>query len=105
MNPASLLSQANPSSLGRVLPRHLLPHQEGSVGHTGESNGFAQALSQIAEIEQEANKLGRLAATGKLENVHDYTIAATKAQLAVDLTVVLRNRAIQAFNEIMRMPV
>jgi flagellar hook-basal body complex protein FliE len=45
------------------------------------------------------------AATGDLQDVHDYTIAATKAQLATELTVAIRNKAVESFNDIMRMPV
>lgn len=43
------------------------------------------------------------AATGSLENVHDYTIAAAKSSLAIELTAAVRNKAVEAFSEIMRM--
>ena len=39
-----------------------------------------------------------------LTDVHDYVIAATQAQLATELTTTVRNKALDAFNEIMRMP-
>ena len=45
------------------------------------------------------------AATGDLGALHDYTIAATEASVATQLTVAVRNKAIEAFNEIMRMQV
>ena len=45
------------------------------------------------------------AATGDLSAIHDYTLAATEAQVATQLTVAVRNKALDAFNEIMRMPV
>ena len=40
-----------------------------------------------------------------LTDVHDYMIASTEAQLATQLTVAVRNKAVDAFNEIMRMQV
>ncbi|MDQ1499053.1 MAG: flagellar hook-basal body complex protein FliE, partial [Actinomycetota bacterium] len=45
------------------------------------------------------------AATGDLTNVHDYMIAATEASLATQLTVAVRNKAVEAFNQIMNMGV
>ena len=44
-------------------------------------------------------------ATGDLQDIHDYTLAATEASVTTQLTVAVRNRALEAFNEIMRMPI
>jgi flagellar hook-basal body complex protein FliE len=69
--------------------------------------GFAQALEgglqNLSDVQTKADDLGVKAATGDLTDVHDYMIAATKAELTTELTVTLRNKALDAFNEIMRM--
>ncbi len=44
------------------------------------------------------------AATGDLQDVHDYSIAATQLQTATELTTTIRNKALEAFNDIIRMP-
>jgi flagellar hook-basal body complex protein FliE len=44
------------------------------------------------------------AATGQLPDVHQFTMAATQAQLATELTVAIRNKAVEAFNDILKMP-
>ena len=43
------------------------------------------------------------AASGTLPNIHDYTLAAAEAETATKLTVAVRNKAIEAFQEIMRL--
>ena len=45
------------------------------------------------------------AATGDLNAIHDYTITATEASVATQLTTAVRNKALEAFQEIMRMSV
>ena len=69
--------------------------------------GFAaqlsQGLAQLQTVQSKADDLAVQAATGSLTDVHDYMIASTEATLATQLTVAVRNKAIDAFNEIMRM--
>ena len=43
-------------------------------------------------------------ATGGPAQIADLMVATTKSQLAVDLLVQTRNRAVEAYQEIMRMP-
>lgn len=79
-----------------------------STGRT-EGSGFADeiagALESVEQSHQVADALAQQAATGELTDVHDYMIAATNAQLATELTVAVRNKALESFNEIMRMQV
>jgi flagellar hook-basal body complex protein FliE len=44
-------------------------------------------------------------AKGEAINLHDVTIAAQKASIAVTLTTTVRDRAVEAYQEIMRMQV
>jgi len=75
---------------------------------TGTGSGFADVLSQgvdnLTAIQQNADSLALKVATGSLQNPQDYLIAANEASMATQMTVALRNKALDAFNEIMRMP-
>ena len=62
------------------------------------------ALEDLAATQGHADDLALKAATGRLSDVHDYVIAATEASLATELTVAVRNRAVEAFQSIMQMP-
>jgi flagellar hook-basal body complex protein FliE len=74
-----------------------------STGDVG--NVFSQALDALQGTQGAADSLAQTAATGNLTDIHNYTIAATQASLTTELTVAVRDRAVEAFNEIMRMQV
>ena len=76
-------------------------------GWRGASVGdvLTKQLENLSAAQNQADQLALQAATGDLQAVQDYTIAATEAQLLTQLTVAIRNKAIDAFNEIMRMQV
>ncbi|HOA71223.1 MAG: flagellar hook-basal body complex protein FliE [Bacillota bacterium] len=42
--------------------------------------------------------------TGNARDMHTAVLAAEKASLALDLVIAVRNKAIEAYQEIMRMP-
>jgi flagellar hook-basal body complex protein FliE len=66
---------------------------------------ISNGLDNLQQTQGTADKLATQAATGDLTDLHDYMIASTQASLATDLTVSVRNKAVDAFNEIMRMQI
>jgi flagellar hook-basal body complex protein FliE len=87
----------------------------GGVGAPGATpaatgdGGFADILTgqidQLNGMQGTADGLAQAAATGDLQDAHDYMIASTEAKLATDTVVTLKNQAVAAFTEIMRMNV
>jgi flagellar hook-basal body complex protein FliE len=79
------------------------------VPHTADGSSFADLLSssigQLQGLQSTADTYAQQAATGDLQDVHDYMIAANEAKLATTAVVTIKNKAVEAFNEIMRMPV
>ena len=73
----------------------------------GDVSGFGQmvsgALETVSTQQATADKLAEQAATGQLRDPHEYMIAATEASLSTELTVAIRNKAVEAFTDIMRM--
>jgi flagellar hook-basal body complex protein FliE len=68
------------------------------------AGAIGQYLQQVESLDRTAATKAIQAATGDLTDIHDYVIAATQAQTATELTTTVRNKALDAFNEIMRMP-
>lgn len=80
----------------------------GSVERTA-APGFADkvqgALEAASAAEREADAKARDVAAGGDTPVHELMVATTKASLSVEMLVQLRNRAVEAYQEIMRMQV
>jgi flagellar hook-basal body complex protein FliE len=68
-------------------------------------NLVLDGLDRLEGVQKQSESLAVKAATGDLQSIHDYTIAATQAQVTTQLTVAVRNKAVEAFTEIMRMQV
>jgi flagellar hook-basal body complex protein FliE len=66
---------------------------------------LASTVDGLQASQSAANSLAAQAATGELKDVHDYMIASSEAALATEMVVTIKNKAVEAFNEIMRMPV
>lgn len=64
---------------------------------------LAGQVDNLQAMQANADGLAVKAVTGDLNDIHDYTIAATEASVAMELTAALRNKAVDAFTEIMRM--
>lgn len=80
------------------------------VGGT-ESNGktfgeiFSNALGDVNKLQLDAGKASADLAAGKVQDVSDAVIAAEKASISLQLTMAVRNKVIDAYQEIMRMQV
>ena len=63
--------------------------------------GIGQVNSSMQAADQSATDL----ATGKNSNIHETMLSATKAELGFNMMVQLRNKAIESYQEVMRMQV
>jgi flagellar hook-basal body complex protein FliE len=86
-----------------VGPARIAP--AGGPAATGDSFAaeLGSGLDKLQQTHAKADDLAVKAATGDLADVHDYMIASSEAGLATQLTVAVRNKAVEAFTEIMRM--
>ena len=77
---------------------------EGSAGVDFKS-ALTNSINGLEAMHDKTDTLAVQAATGDLGAIHQYTLAATEMSVATQLTVAVRNKAVEAFNEIMRMQV
>jgi flagellar hook-basal body complex protein FliE len=69
------------------------------------SSQIMKAFDQLNSTQNTADMYANQAATGQLKSVQDYMVASNEAQLMTQLTVAVRNKAIDAYNDIIRMAV
>jgi flagellar hook-basal body complex protein FliE len=69
---------------------------------------FTESLSKLIENVEETGLDANRAVTSMVDktgDVHEAMIALQKAETALQLTVQVRNKFVQAYQEIMRMPI
>ena len=77
------------------------------AGVTG-ARSFADALGRLVKDVETAGSDANTAIAGmvnKTGDVHDAMIALQRAEMTLQLTVQIRNKLVQAYNDIMHMPV
>lgn len=98
----------------RVDPIKLFPvrglgaAEEGAAPQAGDKS-FGQVLSdalgQVNSLQKNAEQASLDLAAGKIQDVSEVVIATEKASVALQLTMQVRNKVIDAYQEIMRMQV
>ncbi|QPJ66095.1 MAG: flagellar hook-basal body complex protein FliE [Candidatus Nitrohelix vancouverensis] len=100
--------QSNLKSLQGLNPSAGVKKPEQGSG-AEENVSFADTLSEslqkVNDLQKEADTAIEDFATGKTGNIHETMIAVGKADLAFRLTMQVRNKIVEAYQEVMRMQV
>ena len=76
------------------------------TGAEEEGASFADTLSEslgkVNDLQKKADKAIEDFATGKTRNIHETMIAVNKADIAFRLTMQVRNKIVEAYQEVMR---
>lgn len=70
---------------------------------TGFSSALGSAITELQQVQATSNELAIRAVTGDLDDIHTATLASTRAQVMLELVATVRNKGVEAFNDIMRM--
>ena len=99
-----------------IAPLEMTPVKMSAHTHLGETEKsevetktfgemLTDALKETNELQLASDKLNAALAAGRVEDISQVVVASQKAELAIQLTLQLRNRAVSAYQEIMRMQV
>jgi flagellar hook-basal body complex protein FliE len=64
---------------------------------------FQDAVRRVDEFQKDAGKSMERLMSGESEEVHQTVLAAQRAELSLDFFLQVKNKAVQAYQEIMRM--
>lgn len=76
-----------------------------STSEKGFSDLLKEGISEVNKTMKASEQSSIDLATGKSTNIHETMLAAAKAELGFDMLVQMRNKAIEAYQEVMRMQV
>lgn len=68
-------------------------------------NILNNTLSKVNNLQLESDNLKEQLAIGELDNLHDLTIASEKANVALQATMSIRTKIVEAYKEIMRIQI
>lgn len=63
------------------------------------------SINKVSNLQHESEKIANDFAVGNTDNIHEVLIAGEKADIALQLTMQIRNKLLDAYNEIMRMQI
>lgn len=66
---------------------------------------LTDALKRVNSDQIEAQELHKQLAAGQVDRLHDVMIAAEKASLGLQFTMQVRNKVVEAYQEVMRMQI
>ena len=94
----------NPFNIGGIRPDTAIPTSKPSAAGGPDSFGstLKGAVKEVNGLQVQGDKLAAKLATGDIEDVHQAMIAMQKASLAMQFTVQVRNKVIEAYQEVMR---
>ena len=69
------------------------------------SDTLKQFVSDVNTLQNQASEAEAKLVTGEITDVHEVMIAVEKANTSMELMLEMRNKIVEAYQEIMRMPV
>ncbi|NLN46317.1 MAG: flagellar hook-basal body complex protein FliE [Clostridiaceae bacterium] len=79
------------------------PEAVSGAGHFSET--MNQLLEQTGTSTAEARTEAMSLLTGETDSIHSIVLAGEKAEIALQLTLQIRNKVLDAYNEVMRMQI
>ena len=92
-------------SINNILDQMSAVTNAGKANGTGFANVFEDAMANAVDAEQEDYEGSVALLSGEINDLHSVTLEVQQAELTLRLAVEMRNKLLEAYNELMRMSV
>jgi flagellar hook-basal body complex protein FliE len=83
----------------------MAPQDQGASGSSSFMDHMMNAVGEVNKAQTVSDKISSDLASGKSDNIHDAMLSSAKAELDFNLMVQVRNKVLEAYQEVMRMQV
>jgi flagellar hook-basal body complex protein FliE len=94
---------ANISGLSQAFPTQATQTVQNSANDFGDLLG--KMVGKVSDLQAHADQSIQSLATGENKGLHEVMLAVEKASISFQMLTQVRNKAVEAYQEIMRMPV
>lgn len=99
-------------NINKIYEYNRLLNLESQKNNTNDKNDnisftevLKNALDKVNQMQLQSDEYNKLLVTGEVDNLHDVSIASEKAYVALQITLSIRNKILEAYKEIMRMQI
>ena len=64
-----------------------------------------ESIGEVNDLQKNADNMAADVASGKSKDLHETMLASTQAELSFNLMIQIRNKVLDAYQEVMRLPV
>jgi flagellar hook-basal body complex protein FliE len=93
------------AGIGKVFPANGTIQAKPSTSADGSGNFFEELVSKVSDLQSQADNKIKNMVTGESRELHEVMLAVEKANISFQFLSQVRNKAMEAYQEIMKMPV
>lgn len=100
-----MMNVSNISNLSKISSIPQIGGNSTNISSTNFSDLLNEALDKVNTLQKESTAATESFLSGETDNIHSVMIAGNKANLALQMTIQVRNKVMDAYNEIMNMQI
>jgi flagellar hook-basal body complex protein FliE len=93
------------AGIGKVFPGIGTNQAKPSASAAGSGNFFEELVAKVGDLQSQADNKIKTMVTGESRELHEVMLAVEKANISFQFLTQVRNKAMEAYQEIMKMPV